>query len=197
MPAPARAHATGGADVTFEVAAFGELAQTLALARNGAQKEQDRSPKFDAVLCLGNSLPHVLTPADLTATLEDFADCLRPGGLLLIQNRNFDAVLAEHDRWMGPQAHREEATDWLFLRFYDFDPDGLLTFNILRLRREDGRDWSQEVTSTRLWPLTERELTPAVRAAGFADITPYGDMQGAPFDSATSPNLVIAAVVAR
>lgn len=181
------------ANVQFVAAGFGHLAAALGIGSRGAQNGLPGPPGFDAVLCLGNSLPHVLTPADLVATLEDFANCLRPGGLLLVQNRNFDAVLATSDRWMGPQGHREGATEWLFLRFYDFDPDGLLTFNIVRLRREEGGAWSQQVSVTRLWPLTEQELLPALQKAGFDCLTPLGDMQGAPFDPENSPNLVISA----
>lgn len=187
--------AAGGPDgaVRFVTAGFGHLAAALGIRRREAQTGQRDAHRFDAVLCLGNSLPHVLTPAELAATLDDFASCLRPGGLLLVQNRNFDAVLAETDRWIGPQGHREGATEWLFLRFYDFDPDGLLTFNIVRLRREGVADWTQEVSATRLWPLTQRELTPALERAGFRSLTTYGDMQGAPFAPQSSPNLIIAA----
>jgi hypothetical protein len=122
--------------------------------------------------------------------MDAFANCLRPGGLLLIQNRNFDAVLAEHDRWMGPQSHSEEGSEWLFVRFYDFESDGLLRFNVLTLQRAAAGDWNQRVTSTRLWPLTRRELTAALRDAGFESIVLYGDMQGAPFNSSESPNLI-------
>jgi SAM-dependent methyltransferase len=171
---------TDGANVGFEVAGFGELS-----ARVGKD--------FDALLCLGNSLPHVLTLADLTASLADFAACLRPGGLLLIQNRNFDAVLADHNRWMGPQSHREGETEWLFVRFYDFEPEGLLTFNVVTVQREVATDWSQRITSTRLWPQMESELTAALTAADFEAITRFGDLQGAPFDAGNSPNLVVTA----
>lgn len=180
-------------NVCFVTAGFGDLAEAMGIGPHRAQIGQPDTRRFDALLCLGNSLPHVLTPAALAATLDDFVHCLRPGGLLLIQNRNFDGVLPNTDRWMGPQSHREGAKEWLFLRFYDFDPDGLITFNIVRLTREGDRDWTQDVSATRLWPLTERDLTPALEKAGFTDLTTYGDMQESPFDPCTSPNLVIAA----
>lgn len=179
--------------VEFVTAGFGRLAAALGIGKRAAHNEAPGTRRFDALLCLGNSLPHVLTAAHLDATLEDFANCLRPGGLLLLQNRNFDAVLAATDRWMGPQGHREGATEWLFLRFYDFDPDGLLTFNMVRLRREEGSAWRQQVGATRLWPLTEHELLPALRRAGFDGLSCLGDMRGAPFDPETSPNLVVSA----
>jgi len=191
----ARANASdaGHSDLRFMVAGFGELTRSLDLVAGKRRGTEGTSARFDAVLCLGNSLPHVLTPVELAVTLEDFNNCLRDGGLLLVQNRNFDAVLADHDRWMGPQGHKEGETEWLFLRFYDFDPDGLLTFNMVRLTRERGEDWNQKVSSTRLWPLWEHELIPAVQGAGFGDLVLYGDMEGAPFDPDSSPNLVIAA----
>jgi hypothetical protein len=148
---------------------------------------------FDALLCLGNSLPNLLTPADLAAALADFAACLRPGGLVLIQNRNFARVVARRERWMEPQARREGDAEWLFLRFYDFDPDGLLTFNVVTLEREGTGAWSQRSVTSRLRPLLKDELLAALSAAGFEQIACYGDMQGAPFDPEYSPNLVVAA----
>jgi len=188
----ARANAaTAGVDVQFEVAGFGELS-----VRAGAG--------FDAVLCLGNSLPHVLASDELTSALADFAACLRPGGLLLAQNRNFDAVLERGERWMEPQSYREGEAEWIFVRFYDFEPGGMLTFNLVTLQRrsssrpspdggEEVERWSQRVTATRLWPLRQRELTAALVEADFQEPICWGDMQGAPFDPGRSANLVITA----
>jgi hypothetical protein len=157
------------------------------------QSQTPSETGFDAVLCLGNSLPHVLNADELAQALSDFAACLRTAGLLLIQNRNFDAVLERRDRWMPPQAHREQGKEWLFLRFYDFEPDGTLTFNVLTLQREGAGDWDQHVASTALWPLTRDELTAALEASGFDEITCWGDMQGTAFDPETSGNLIVTA----
>jgi SAM-dependent methyltransferase len=196
----------------FEVAGFGALAHAFGRAPGPEDPRLDDSPGatssgrhgptrtgsgFDAVLCLGNSLPHLLTPTELAAALADFAACLRPNGLLLIQNRNFDRVLARGERWMDPQAHREGDAEWLFLRFYDFEPDDTLAFNVVTLRREregqEARDWHQQIATTRLRPLRHMELTAALDTAGFGGITCWGDMQFAPFDSQASPNLVVVA----
>ncbi len=184
----ARANAAAaGVQVRFEVAGFGELARLV-----GKQGSEEERGLFDALLCLGNSLPHVLTPEALHATLVDFAACLRPGGALLIQNLNYDRILTRQERWMEPQAHREGEQEWLFLRFYDFDPDGLLTFNVVRLHRS-GDQWEQRVMSTRLWPQRQAELIEALQAVGFVEVTYWGDMQGTPFVPEESPNLVLVA----
>ena len=172
--------ASVGIDARFEVAGFGELSDRVGTG-------------FDAVLCLGNSLPHLLTAADLASALADFAACLRPGGLLLVQNRNFDAVLDRRERWMEPQSRQEGEIEWVFLRFYDFEPDGALTFNMVTLRRAGAGAWKQHVTATRLWPMQESALTASLDTAGFEEIVCWGDLQGTPFEPNRSPNLVVEA----
>jgi SAM-dependent methyltransferase len=174
--------AQANVDMHFQRAGFGELAGALQPAA-----------RLDAVLCLGNSLPHAQTAESLAATLSDFAACLRPGGLLLIQNRNFNAVLAAQDRWMEPQSYRDGDAEWLFVRFYDFTASGLLTFNMVRLKRHGDGAWTQRVTSTNLWPQTRDELVEALEEAGFEAIACFGDLESAQFDPADSPNLVIVA----
>jgi SAM-dependent methyltransferase len=178
----ARANAVNaGVQVRFERSGFGELTRTFG------------SGSFDALFCLGNSLPHVTTSQGLTSALKDFSVCLRAGGLLLVQNRNFDSVMASLERWMEPQAHREGETEWVFLRFYDFEPNGLVRFNILTLKRTQGEDWKQQVTSTYLRPQLKDNLIQALSEAGFGELSAYGSMTGAPFVPQTSGNLILVA----
>ncbi len=166
----------------FEIAGFGVLAQAF----------EDALP-YDSLLCLGNSLPHVLSRGEVKAALEDFAACLRPGGLLLIQNRNFDAVMEKKERWMEPQSFLEDDKEWIFLRFYDFDPSGLIQFHILTLRRQAGEAWRQSISSTSLYPLLSQEMASLLQESGFSEIQFFGGMNGSAFDPATSGNLVISA----
>jgi len=182
----ARANAAAaGLAVDFRIAGFGELARSFAPGSS--------TPEFDAVLCLGNSLPHAVGPGALETALRDFAACLKPGGLLLLQNRNFDAVTAERQRWMEPQSQREGEKEWLFFRFYDFLPSGLIQFNVATLTRESGQPWRQQITSSMLRPLTQADLAAALPPAGFEQIEWYGSLGGEPFDAASSGNLVVLA----
>lgn len=172
--------AAAGVEAHFEVAGFGTLSQRV-------------DKHFDALLCLGNSLPHLLTPSDLANTFSDFASCLRPGGMALIQNRNYDLVLSRRERWMDPQSHRDGDEEWLFFRFYDFLPEGLVDFNVTTLYRQGAGTWSQRISTTQLWPLKKKDLVRALDGAGFGTLQFWGDMQGSPFDLDHSPNLVVAA----
>jgi glycine/sarcosine N-methyltransferase len=172
---------SAGVQVRFEIAGFGELAHTFG------------GTCFDALLCLGNSLPHLLSHAALDKTLADFAACLKPSGMLLIQNRNFDAVVANHSRWMEPQSHTEDRAEWIFQRFYDFEPDGLLTFNMVILKRLGQGTWNQQVITSRMRPLLKVELILCLREAGFSSLKLFGSMGGEAFDAEKSPNLVVLA----
>jgi glycine/sarcosine N-methyltransferase len=180
--------AAAGVGAYFTSAGFGNLAQAF--------QEQPGFP-FDALLCLGNSLPHLLTRPELDAALADFNACLKPGGLLLIQNRNFDAVTTQRQRWMEPQSFRENGREWIFMRFYDFEADGLINFNIATLYREGDGPWAQHVTNSRLRPLLRGELAGSLLSAGFHVITCYGGMDAAPFDPISSGNLVFTAEAQR
>jgi SAM-dependent methyltransferase len=176
--ARANADQRGVEGVTFRVAGFGEIA---------AQVDQPA----DAVLCLGNSLPHLLSEEAMEATMQDFADLLVPGGLLLFQNRNLEAVVENQARWMPLQSHQADAGEWLFLRFYDFEADGTITFNVVTLHRRNSARWEQRIRQTQLRPWSQEEWVGAAHRAGFRSIACYGDMTGAPFEQ-DSPNLIVA-----
>ncbi len=174
--------ANAGVVARFETVGFGKMAAVFG------------EEKFDLVLCLGNSLPHLLSAGELAAALQDFAACLRSGGMVLIQNRNFDAVMQRRERWMEPQVHRDGDTEWIFQRFYDFQDDGLIHFNIVTLKNEPGKGWASSVASTRLRPQLHTELEATLVDAGFTGIHAFGSMAGEDFSAASSGNLVLTAI---
>lgn len=171
-----------GVSVHFETAGLGDMAQTYAPGH------------FDLVLCLGNSLPHLLSEKELEDAMTDFANCLRPGGLLLIQNRNFDAVMLRQERWMEPQTHFAKDVEWIFQRFYDFLPGRLVRFNIVTLKREGDSSWNASVASTILRPQLQAEIMRALTQAGFEKIREFGSLTGDDFSPDSSSDLVLTAV---
>lgn len=185
MIAKARENALqAGAHMSFKAAPFGSLAEAF----------RHESPfPFDLIMCLGNSLPHLLSSAHIHSALLDLAACLRPGGCLILQNRNFDAIMDRKERWIAPQSRQVGDGEWIFLRFYDFDPDGLITFNIVRLHRINKDGWQQKVSTTRLYPLKEAEMLNLLQESGFTRVERFGLMADEPFDPSSSENLVIVA----
>ena len=169
--------AATGVDVAFRTAGLGDFASL--------------GQSFDAVICLGNSLPHLPTAQAVAGAMSDFAAVLAPGGLLVVQNRNFDQVWAERQRFMPPQSYREGEREWLFLRFYDFH-ESTVTFNMVRLRRADGA-WEQDTEATLLRPIFRDELAEALDAAGFCEAAFYGSYDGSAFEPGRSGDLIAVA----
>jgi glycine/sarcosine N-methyltransferase len=149
--------------------------------------------QFDAVLCLGNSLPHVQSQKELAQTLADFAALVKPGGVMILQSRNFDRIVKYQLRWMDPQAVDESNKHYIFYRFYDFLANGLIQFNILTLTREGSQDWQTEMDSTLLYPTSSVYLLPEIIKVGFEETRIYGNMAGDNFDPETSSDLVVVA----
>lgn len=52
---------------------------------------------FDAVLCLGNSFAHMLDSfgdqREQKMAIKNFERCVKPGGLLLIDHRNYENII--------------------------------------------------------------------------------------------------------
>ena len=170
--------AAAGLPVTFLISGFGELA--------GVFPEPS-----DAVICLGNSLPHLLSTAALQGALADFEAVLRPGGLLVVQNRNYDRVWPKRERYMPLQVHREGDREWLFFRFMDFH-ETTLTFNVVTFERA-GASWTYRAGATELRPIFQAELEDWLPAAGFEGISFYGSYEGEAFDRQTSGDVIVVA----
>lgn len=173
-----------GVKVRFKAAGLGDLSSTFV------------GEQFDLVLCLGNSLPHLLSEHELLDTLVDFAAVLHPGGMAFIQNRNFDAVMRRQERWMEPQTFRDAEGEWIFQRFYDFLPGGLIRFNIVTLKQSGDSGWQSAVTSTLLRAQLQRELEKSLTETGFEAIRAYGSMLADAFSPESSGNLILTALKA-
>lgn len=169
---------------------------------------------FDAVLCLGNSLPHVLTEADQLEALTAMHGRLRRGGVLVLQNLNYDSRWKNRPRFFALNPVTLDGRTSLIWRMADYhDPGtrvagldrlcpepGLITFHIATLEPEasgktqDAADkWQATVRSTLQRPLFASDLTRWLAQVGFEDVTLFGGMDASPFDSDSSPDLVIVA----
>jgi len=146
---------------------------------------------FDAVTCLGNSLPHVLSDAELDASLRAMFDCLLPGGVLIIHGNNYDRILGRRERFMPLAQGKRGGREHLFLRFFDFD-DELLTFNVVTLAKESG-EWRMSADSSTHRALTRDLLVGRLEKIGFVNLQVFGSFAGEPFEKLDSDNLIIVA----
>ncbi|HXK58938.1 MAG TPA: class I SAM-dependent methyltransferase [Acidobacteriota bacterium] len=161
-------------DVTFLESDFKSLPSRLA-------------DRFEAVLVLGNSLPHVLQQEELHASLEGLAGVLKKGGILVLQLLNYDRILKTKERIVGITRDQNK----YFVRFYDF-LDGVVQFNILTFSTDE-KGISHRLTSTLLKPYRLTDLEQALSAVKLGNIETFGNMNFSPYDPASSPNLVVVA----
>jgi SAM-dependent methyltransferase len=168
------------------------------LAALGGVATQGRP--YDAVLCLGNSLPHMLTQADLVAALRGMASVLRPGGLFLTQNLNYDLRWVRQPRFFAAQGGVLDGREVLVWRFADYDrAASRIAFHVALFRKEEGTeaagDWDVQVHTTPQRPLFQADLLSALAESGFGGARAYGRMAlpFEPFDPQQSGDLVVVA----
>ena len=144
----------------------------------------------DAVLCMGNSLPHLLTDEDLTDTVAGFRAMLSPGGVAVVSVLNYAKILADADRIVGISRAGEAE----YVRFYDF-LHGRVRFNILKMQWTGGA-CCHELHSTELRPYGADELVAAFREGGFAEAQLLGSNRLEPFEPKASDVLIVMATMA-
>jgi ubiquinone/menaquinone biosynthesis C-methylase UbiE len=166
-------------------AELGVQAQFLAAPMQDLPAYLPQPHTFDVVLCMGNSFPHLLTGHDCDQTLAGFDKLLNPGGTVIIQNINYDRVLAQQERVVAVNRAGERE----FVRFYDFIPP-LVRFNVLTVDWAKGKT-AHALESTELYPYRADEMKRALAEAGFAEVNCYGDMKFSPFKPNGSVNLLM------
>lgn len=154
------------------------------------------SQKFDALLCLGNSLPHLLTKKALLKALRQMQLRLNPGGVLILHNLNYDLRLKEKLRFFSVNGN-EDALVW---RFADYGPKFITFHTALFAKRAAKKknqkvSWSVEINSTLQRPFLKEDLQKALPQAGFRRIKFWGGLDGSPFIKNKSGDLVIVATI--
>ena len=175
MVARARLHAgQTGADIQWHVVGMQDIAEHV-------------TEPVDAVLCMGNSLPHILSDDDLAKTASAFRKLVNPGGVAVVHLLNYDRILADAERIVGIT----RVEDVEYVRFYDFF-HGRLRFNILEVHW-DGDTATHKLHATELRPYRSAELADAFTQGGFTTVETYGSQAFDPFDAEQSDVLVLVA----
>jgi SAM-dependent methyltransferase len=91
--------------------------------------------RFDLVVCLGNTIPHVAGLEEFRAALGALYGAVGPGGALLVHQINYEPILADFDRERFMPARG--ATGKFLLRFFEKAGERL-RFVIMRVTGEAG-----------------------------------------------------------
>ncbi|HYQ66248.1 class I SAM-dependent DNA methyltransferase [Actinophytocola sp.] len=128
------------------------------------------SSSFDAVVSFDNSLPHLLTDADLAAALTSIHDRLASGGLFVGSIRDYDALVRERAGGVMPGVVSVGGEPRIYGQAWQWDEQmRTVRIHMFILRQQDG-EWRTVVRSTTFRALRRAELTTALTAASFTDI---------------------------
>ncbi|WP_205859085.1 class I SAM-dependent methyltransferase [Pleionea sediminis] len=104
---------------------------------------RDVHGKFDAVICLGNSFTHLHNENDRRKSLAEFYAALRHDGILILDQRNYDAILDKneepgHDYYYcgeNVKATPEHVDDSLARFRYEFSDGDVYHLNMFPIRK--------------------------------------------------------------
>lgn len=140
---------------------------------------RDLSGSYDAVMCLGNSFTHIFDEHDRRRALAEFYSMLNHNGVLILDQRNYDALLdgtagpGQKYYYCGENVSAEpEHIDSGLARFkYTFPGDETYYLNMFPLRR----DYVHKLMSD----------------VGFQHVESYGDFQSTGDGSGDEPDFFI------
>lgn len=141
----------------------------------------------DAVFCMGNTLSHCRSAADLTVVLRRCYSLLRPGGVLFLQVLNYERILRSRERIQSVR----ESDGVIFIRFFDFLQRETV-FNILRLNRANG-GIRHALQSIVLRPLLREELLSILAGIGFTREQTFGGISMSAFSEESGDLVILAA----
>jgi len=173
-------HSVRLAEAGFQVVSCDGAPEMLAKAfENGRQRNlimrtvqvdwrwlnRDIHGHYDAIICLGNSFTHLFSEKDRRKTLAEFYAALKSDGILILDQRNYDAILdhgyeSSHTYYYcgdNISVYPEHVDDGLARFKYTFPDQQTYYLNMFPLRKDYVRRLMHEV--------------------GFQKLETYGDFQ--------------------
>jgi len=129
---------------------------------------------FDGLICLGNTLPHILDRGLLASFLRSISGLMSSGGTAFFQILNYDTIIAERRR----ELPLIETDHIVFRRYYDWSGASLSFRTVLEVKGEGGPRYDNSVP---LRPILQNELIDLLSAAFGTMPVLYGGFQGEPF----------------
>jgi hypothetical protein len=150
--------------------------------------DQGWQDRFDAVLCVGNSLAHAVGRSGRRAALDGMAFVLATGGVLALTSRNWEQIRSAGSRldvWdrLVERAGRKAVVVYSWQVPPSWDAEHHLQISVAALQDGDQLQVTTELLP--IWPFHHEELLADVAAAGLS-------LAGSTYD-ATQPQYLVTA----
>lgn len=125
------------------------------------------SEKFDAVICMDNALPHMLTEDALDAAIRSIAGQVAPGGIFLASIRDYDALLSSKPPYSPPYIHKTAAGQRVSFQTWVWEGD---RYKLTQYIIEDEASLQISKFDCEYRAVKRDELTKLLLAHGFASV---------------------------
>lgn len=143
--------------------------------------------RFDAVVCLSNSINELLDDADVLQALRSMATVLRDGGILVLDQGQTDASMRNPPRFAPIVNERDFSR--LFVMDYARDVMQVHIFDFVHT--EELRDFRHDAVRIRI--RLRDDWQRLLGQAGLAVVEFYGDWEGSPYNKEQSKRLIAVA----
>ncbi len=130
--------------------------------------------RFDAVTCLGNSITYLFDRKDQQKTIQNFKHILKTGGILMIDERNYQYILDNKKEILGDGKFRYSGR-------YVYCGDKVHGKPIVITPENVRMEYIDETTGNKgylnLYPFKKGELLELLQDSGFKEIETYSDYQ--------------------
>ncbi len=129
---------------------------------------------FDVVISCDNAIAHCLADDDLTAALTSMKTRLKPGGLLLLSIRDYDALVVDKPRFTSEHVQDRSGGRRIVFQVWDWASDGRSYRVHQFLIKETDGHYELKHFETELRALLRDDVTAAVEGAGYEEIRWHG-----------------------
>ncbi len=125
--------------------------------------------QFDVLISYHNSVTHLSTESEILTTFGQFFDCLHPGGICVINVRDYD----NEERGVGmlkPHGVRvEKGTRYIVFQVWDFNED-VCDASLYFVADKDGRECQTHAFKTRYYATGIDDLMHLLSEAQFQNV---------------------------
>lgn len=145
-----------GLNIPFSVADMGQLAAIP-------------DSMFDALICMDNSLPHLETDEQLFEAARQAYRKLRPGGAFIGSIRDYDQLVVEQPKILGPSFYSDSGTRRIVFQIWDWEDERRYRFHLYITRSTESAWHTCHFTST-YRAVLRSELGQIWEQAGFTNL---------------------------
>jgi glycine/sarcosine N-methyltransferase len=144
--------------------------------------------KFDMVICMTTSFPHMQTDEDAIQALNSMYAVLNDKGIIVIDNGNSDLFLDNKPKFIPARIHKDVA----FYFFLEYPSDQSVIFNILEVKKTP-ESFQHTYDSVHYNPMKQADMERFFGKTQFSKVEYFGNYDFTKYSKSSSKRLIAVA----